>query len=113
MRVNNLLPGPIRGERIRGVFASMDQLKGAQPRATAQNSVEVMTLQRGYDGGEPKQDCPVPTDIAHICYFLGSDETLAFNGHNFKVTHGRKVLQESRSNWARCHVAAADAFGTP
>ena len=82
MRVNNLLPGPIRSQRIRGVFASMDQLKGAQPRATAQNSVEVMTLQRGYDGGEPRKGCPVPPDIAHICWFVGSDESLAFNGHN-------------------------------
>ena len=53
----------------------------------------MMTLQRGYDGGEPKQDCPVPTDIAHICYFLGSDETLAFNGHNFEATHGMKLRQ--------------------
>ena len=91
----------------------MDQLKGAQPSAPAQDFVEMMTLQRGYDGGEPKNDYPVPPDIAHTCWFLGSDESLAFNGHNFEVTHGRKVLQESRSNWARCHVAAADAFGTP
>lgn len=93
MRVNNLLPGPIRSERIRGVFASMDQLNGAQPGAAAQDSVEVMTLQRDYDGGEPRKGCPVPTDIAHICYFLGSDETLAFNGHNFEATHGMKLRQ--------------------
>ncbi len=112
VRVNNLLPGPVRSERIRSVFATMDQLKGAQPGATAQDFFNVMTLQRGYDGGEPKKDYPVPPDIAHTCVFLGSDESLAFNGHNFEVTHGMKVLQESRSTWvSRPALRTVDAVG--
>ena len=112
VRVNNLLPGPVRSERIRSVFATMDQLKGAQPGATAQDFFNVMTLQRGYDGGEPKKDYPVPPDIAHTCVFLGSDESLAFNGHNFEVTHGMKVLQESRSTWvSRPALRTVDGVG--
>ena len=112
VRVNNLLPGPIRSERIRSVFATMDQLKGAQSGTTAQDFFEMMTLKRGYEGGEPKKDYPVPPDIAHTCVFLGSDESLAFNGHNFEVTHGMKVLQESRSTWvSRPALRTVDAVG--
>jgi malonyl-CoA reductase/3-hydroxypropionate dehydrogenase (NADP+) len=112
VRVNNLLPGPVRSERIRSVFATMDQLKGAPSGATAQDFFEMMTLQRSYDEGEPKKDYPVPSDIANTCVFLGSDESLAFNGHNFEVTHGMKVLQESRSTWvSRPTLRTVDAVG--
>ena len=31
--------------------------------------------------------------------FLGSDESAAFSGHNFEVTHGMQVREESRSTY--------------
>ena len=91
IRVNMVFPGPIRSERIRSVFATMDQLKGAQPGSTANHYFDLMTLERGFDGQPLQKDFPVPSDIAHTCVFLGSDESAAFSGHDFEVTHGMKV----------------------
>ena len=112
IRVNTLLPGPIRSERIRSVFASMDQLKGAAPGTTAQDFFDVMTLQRSFDGQAPAKDYPIPTDVANTCVFLGSDESAAFNGHNFEVTHGMQVRAESRSTYvSRPTLRTVDAVG--
>ncbi|MCU0869849.1 MAG: SDR family oxidoreductase, partial [Burkholderiales bacterium] len=97
IRVNMILPGPIRSERIRTVFAAMDQLKGAQPGSTANHYFDLMSLQRGFDDQPPQKDFPIPSDVAHACVFLGSDESAAFSGHDFEVTHGMKVPPESRS----------------
>jgi len=112
IRVNTLLPGPIRSERIRSVFASMDQLKGAPSGTTAKDFFDVMTLQRSFDGKEPTKDYPIPTDVANTCVFLGSDESAAFNGHNFEVTHGMQVRAESRSTYvSRPTLRTVDAVG--
>ncbi len=112
IRVNTVFPGPIRSERIRSVFASMDQLKGAEAGSTANEFFGLMTLQRPIDGEPPRKDFPVPTDIAHTCVFLGSDESAAFNGHDFEVTHGMRVRKESRSTWvSRPTMRSVDAQG--
>ena len=112
IRVNMIFPGPIRSERIRSVFASMDQLKGAEPGSTAHEFFDLMTLNRAFDGQPPAKDFPVPADIAHTCVFLGSDESVAFNGHDFEVTHGMRVRKESRSTWvSRPTMRTVDANG--
>jgi malonyl-CoA reductase / 3-hydroxypropionate dehydrogenase (NADP+) len=112
IRVNTVFPGPIRSERIRSVFATMDQLKGAEPGATAGEFFDLMTLQRPFDDAPPQKDFPVPRDVAHTCVFLGSDESASFNGHDFEVTHGMRVRKESRSTWvSRPTMRTVDAHG--
>jgi len=112
IRVNMIFPGPIRSERIRSVFATMDQLKGADAGSTAHEFFDMMTLNRAFDGQPPTKDFPVPADIAHTCVFLGSDESMAFNGHDFEVTHGMQVPKESRSTWvSRPTMRTVDAIG--
>lgn len=112
IRVNMVFPGPIRSERIRSVFATMDQLKGAPAGSTAHEYFDMMTLNRSFDGQPPGKDYPVPTDIAHTCVFLGSDESAAFNGHDFEITHGMQVRKESRSTWVnRPTMRTVDAIG--
>ena len=112
IRVNTVLPGPIRSERIRSVFATMDQLKGAEAGSTAGEFFDLMTLQRSFDGEPPAKDFPIPKDVANICVFLGSDESEAFNGHDFEVTHGMRVRKESRSTWvSRPTMRTVDAHG--
>lgn len=111
IRVNMILPGPIRSERIRSVFATMDKLKGADPGATANEFFGLMTLARPFDG-LPQRDFPAPEDIASTCVFLGSDESAAFSAHEFEVTHGMKVPAESRSTWMnRPTLRTVDANG--
>lgn len=111
VRVNMIFPGPIRSERIRSVFATMDKLKGAEPGATANEFFGLMTLARPFDGA-PQRDFPVPSDVASTCVFLGSDESAAFSAHDFEVTHGMKVPAESRSTWMnRPTLRTVDAHG--
>jgi malonyl-CoA reductase / 3-hydroxypropionate dehydrogenase (NADP+) len=112
IRVNTVFPGPIKSERIRSVFATMDSLKGADPGSTAEEFFGLMTLNRSFDGQALQKDFPVPTDIAHTCVFLGSDESAAFTGHDFEVTHGMRVPPESRSTWMnRPTLRSVDAHG--
>jgi malonyl-CoA reductase/3-hydroxypropionate dehydrogenase (NADP+) len=112
IRVNTVFPGPIRSERIRSVFATMDQLKGAEPGTTAGDFFDLMTLNRPFEGAAPQKDFPVPRDVANTCVFLGSDESAAFNGHDFEVTHGMRVRKESRSTWvSRPTMRTVDAHG--
>ena len=97
VRVNLLFPGPIESARIRGVFAAMDKLKGEPADSTADLYMGMMSLNRADAGAEPKRMLPLPKDIANTCVFLGSDESAAFNGHDFEVTHGMTVRKEERS----------------
>ena len=59
IRVNTVLPGPIKSERIRSVFATMDQLKGAEPGTTANDYFDLMTLQRAIGDQALQKDYPV------------------------------------------------------
>jgi malonyl-CoA reductase / 3-hydroxypropionate dehydrogenase (NADP+) len=97
IRVNTLYPGPIASERIRTVFAAMDGLKGDAPGSTASHFFDLMALERSVDSAPKAKTFPTPADIAHACVFLGSDESAAFAAHDFEVTHGMAVPQESRS----------------
>ncbi|MGL6042856.1 MAG: SDR family NAD(P)-dependent oxidoreductase, partial [Sandaracinobacteroides sp.] len=97
IRVNLLFPGPIESARIRGVFAAMDKLKGEPADSTANHFMGIMSLDRAEAGEAPTRRLPLPKDIANTCVFLGSDESAAFNGHDFEVTHGMTVRKEERS----------------
>jgi malonyl-CoA reductase/3-hydroxypropionate dehydrogenase (NADP+) len=97
VRVNLLFPGPIASERIRTVFAAMDGIRGDAPGTTESQMFGLMTLEREIDGTPRAKTYPTPADIAQTCVFLGSDESAAFNGADFEVTHGMAVPAESRS----------------
>ena len=99
VRVNLVFPGPIASDRIRTVFATMDKMRGDEPGATAEEFFAMMSLERGV-GGEPRaKTFPTPDDVAATCVFLGSDESAAYNGHEFEVTHGMTVRKEMRSTY--------------
>ncbi len=112
IRVNLLFPGPIASERIRTVFAAMDGLRGDAPGATANHFFNLMALERSVDGAAKAKTFPTPADIANTCVFLGSDESAALAGHDFEVTHGMAVAEESRSTFqSRPSMRAMDASG--
>ena len=112
VRVNTLFPGPTRSERIRSVFATMDQLQGAEAGSTADKFFKKMSLARSIEGEPLSKTFPLPRDIAHTMVFLGSDESAAFNGHDFEPTHGMRVRRESRSTWvSRPTLRTVDASG--
>ncbi len=112
IRVNLLFPGPIASERIRNVFAAMDNLRGDAPGATASHFFNLMALERSVDGAPKAKTFPTPADIANTCVFLGSDESAAFSGHDFEVTHGMAVPQESRSTFvSRPTMRSIDGAG--
>ncbi len=99
IRVNLLFPGPIESQRIRSVFAAMDDLRGDPAGSTADHFEGIMSLKRSTGGAAPAKSLPTPADIANTCVFLGSDESAAFNGHDFEVTHGMAVKKESRTTF--------------
>jgi malonyl-CoA reductase/3-hydroxypropionate dehydrogenase (NADP+) len=61
---------------------------------------------------EPSKGFPTVSDVANTIVFLASDESAALNGHNFEVTHGMTVRQESRSTWvSRPELRTVDGTG--
>lgn len=112
IRVNLVFPGPIEGERIRSVFATMDRLRGDEPGTTANQFFDTMSLERSTGGAAKAKTFPVPEDIAATCVFLGSDESASYNGHDFEVTHGMTLRKESRSTFlARPVMRSIDGVG--
>jgi malonyl-CoA reductase / 3-hydroxypropionate dehydrogenase (NADP+) len=112
VRVNTVFPGPIDGERIRSVFKSMDALRGVAGGTTGAEFRDLMTLAREPHGKAPEKTFPTAGDVAATIVFLGSDESAAINGHNFEITHGMTVRQESRSTWvSRPALRTVDAAG--
>jgi len=112
IRVNTLYPGPIASERIRTVFAAMDGLKGDAQGSTANHFFDLMALERSVDGEPKAKTFPTPADIANACVFMGSDESAAFAAHDFEVTHGMAVPQESASEFlSRPDLRAIDGDG--
>ena len=99
IRVNTLYPGPIRSDRIQSVFAAMDKMRGDAPGSTATSFTGLMSLKRAGEDANAGHTFPTPADVANTCVFLGSDESAAFNGHDFEVTHGMWVRKESRSEF--------------
>ena len=112
IRVNLVFPGPIESERIRTVFAAMDKARGDDPGTTAEQFFDVMSLERS-TGGKPRAKAfPTPEDVASTCVFLGSDESAAYNGHDFEITHGMSVRKEARSIYlARPTMRSMDGAG--
>ncbi|MEO1046530.1 MAG: SDR family NAD(P)-dependent oxidoreductase [Pseudomonadota bacterium] len=112
IRVNTIFPGPIESDRIRTVFAAMDSIQGNKEGATADHFMGRMSLERSVDGGKKGKTLPTPTDIAQTCVFLGSDESAAFNGQEFDVTHGMAVDKHSQSTYlARPSMRSLDGTG--
>ncbi|MGJ3230796.1 MAG: SDR family oxidoreductase [Oceanicaulis sp.] len=112
VRVNTVFPGPIESERIRTVFAAMDQIQGLKENTTAEYFMGRMSLNRSRDGGKPEKDLPTPADIAQTCLFLASDDSGALNGAEIDVAHGMSVRKESRSTYkARPSMRALDGAG--
>ncbi len=110
VRVNTLFPGPIESARIRTVFAAMDKLQGKAAGATADQFTGIMALSK--DAAPDAKPLPTPADIAATCVFLGSDESAAFSGHDFEVTHGMAVPKESRSTYlSRPTMRSIDGAG--
>ncbi len=113
IRVNTVFPGPIEGERIRNVFASMDALRSDPSGTTANEFFDMMTLATSTDdAGELERAFPTIADVANTIVFLGSNDSSAINGHNFEITHGMVVRQESRSTLtARPDLRIVDGAG--
>ncbi len=131
IRVNTVFPGPIESPRIRTVFAAMDGLRKVAAGPTAEDFLGLMTLSRNpalariaaaADGAPavdapteavaPSKGFPTVSDVANTIVFLASDESAALNGHNFEVTHGMTVRQESRSTWvSRPELRTVDGTG--
>jgi malonyl-CoA reductase/3-hydroxypropionate dehydrogenase (NADP+) len=112
IRVNLVYPGPIESERIRNVFAAMDAARGDNAGTTATQFFDMMSLERATGGNNRAKTFPTPTDIATTCVFLGSDESAAYNGHDFEVTHGMSVRKEQRSTYlARPTMRSMDGTG--
>lgn len=112
IRVNTIYPGPIRSERIQTVFAAMDKMRGDEPGTTASSFTALMSLKRSGEEPAAGRTFPTPKDVANTCVFLGSDESAAFNGHDFEVTHGMWVRKESRSEFvSRPTMRTVDGSG--
>ena len=98
VRVNTVFPGPIESERIDKVFGAMDGLRGADDGTTAQEFLDLMILRRGGDESTaPRFRFARPEDLASTVLWLASDESAAFAGHAFELTHGMQVPAQSRS----------------
>ena len=112
IRVNLIFPGPIASERIRTVFAAMDTARGDTAGTTQAQFFDMMALERAVDGAQREKTFPTPADIAQTAVFLGSDESAAYTGHDFEVTHGMTVRKEARSTWlARPSMRSMDGTG--
>ena len=113
VRVNTVYPGPIESQRIRTVFAAMDQLRKVEPGTTAADFVGTMALTRADDTPEARRSLPTVDDVANTIVFLGSDESRAFSAQGFEVTNGMQVVQESRSTWvSRPELRTVDGTGS-
>lgn len=97
VRVNTVFPGPIESERIERVFADMDRLRAASPGTTSEELLDLMILRRSDQGAPPVFRYPKPADVASAIVWLASDESAAFTGHAFEITHGMQVPAQSRA----------------
>lgn len=112
IRVNTVFPGPIKSDRINKVFEAMDGLRQVESGTTAAEFFDVMTLARAEEDGSVRKTYPTIEDVAGTIAFLASDDSAGINGHNFEVTHGMTVRQESRSTWvSRPELRTVDGTG--
>ncbi|WP_303646663.1 SDR family NAD(P)-dependent oxidoreductase [Candidatus Chloroploca mongolica] len=112
IRVNLIYPGPIEGERIKGVFLRMDELKGAKEQTTADEVRAMMGLSRPDSDGKLTTNFATAVDVANTAVFLGSDEAAAIHGESLEVTNGMAVGDESKTTFtARPGLRAVDGTG--
>ncbi|PDW02732.1 SDR family oxidoreductase [Candidatus Viridilinea mediisalina] len=109
VRVNLIYPGPIEGERIRGAFQAMDELKGQAAQTTADQFLNVMRLGRPDAEGRPVRSFPHASDVASTALFLASDDAAALSGESLEVTNGMDLPAESHTTFtARPGLRAVD-----
>ncbi|NQZ46563.1 MAG: SDR family oxidoreductase [Erythrobacter sp.] len=112
IRVNNVFPGPIESDRIRTVFAAMDEVQNQPKDTTANYFTGRMALTRPEEGKIDGKPLPKPGDIANTCLFLASDESAGITGEEIDVTHGLSVNRDSSSTYmTRPSMRSLDGAG--
>lgn len=112
IRVNNVFPGPIESDRIRTVFAAMDEVQGQPKDTTANYFTGRMALSRPGNGKLDGKPLPNPGDIAGTCLFLASDESAGITGEEIDVTHGISNNRNSASTYmTRPSMRSLDGAG--
>ena len=89
------------------------QLRGDDTGHTADAVLRHDVARTQRPTAQPKaKTFPTPDDIAATCVFLGSDESAAYTGHDFEVTHGMTVRKEARSTYlSRPTMRSMDGAG--
>ena len=112
IRVNSIFPGPIESDRIRTVFAAMDQVQDQPENTTADYFTGRMALTRSVGGKLDGKPLPLPGDIAGTCLFLASEESAGISGEEIDVTHGLRVDRDASSTYmARPSMRSLDGAG--
>ncbi|MEO1220567.1 MAG: SDR family oxidoreductase [Pseudomonadota bacterium] len=112
IRVNTVFPGPIESDRIRTVFAAMDEVQGQPENTTADYFTGRMALTRPEKGKIDGKPLPNPGDIAGTCLFLASDESAGITGEEIDVTHGLSAQRNSASTYmTRPSMRSLDGAG--
>ncbi len=112
IRVNTIFPGPIESDRIRTVFAAMDQVQNQPENTTADYFSGRMALSRSVNGKTDGKPLPMPKDIAGTCLFLASEESAGITGEQIDVTHGLSARRESSSTYmTRPSMRSLDGAG--
>ena len=99
IRVNSVFPGPIESERIRTVFAAMDEVQNEPKGTTSDYFTSRMALSRAVTGKIDGKPLPNPKDIDDACLFLASDEASGITGVEIDVSHGLAVNRDSSSTY--------------
>ncbi|AWW74329.1 NAD-dependent dehydratase [Erythrobacter sp. KY5] len=112
IRVNTVFPGPIESDRIRTVFAAMDEVQNQPKDTTADYFTGRMALTRSVNGKVDGKPLPNPKDIAGTCLFLASEEAAGIAGEEVDVTHGLSANRMSASTYmTRPSMRSLDGAG--
>ena len=112
IRVNTVFPGPIESDRIRTVFAAMDNVQNQPENTTADYFTGRMALARSINGKVDGKPLPMPKDIAGTCLFLASEEAAGITGEEIDVTHGLSAKRNSSSTYmTRPSMRSLDGAG--
>lgn len=112
IRVNTVFPGPIESDRIRTVFAAMDEVQSQPKDTTANYFTGRMVLTRATKGKLDGKPLPNPADIAGTCLFLASHEAAGISGEQIDVTHGLAASRNSASTYmTRPSMRSLDGAG--
>lgn len=112
IRLNTIHTGPVESARCRGVFPSFDMREGPAEGYPDAEILGAVRLNRPDGANAAERRSLTPQDVAHTAVFLASDESAAFAGHAFDVTHGLELPTESRTTFtSRPGLRAVDASG--